>query len=510
MSEQGPNIQAYAQYLTARIKAFASVKTDYVKIKSDTAGQGRLRKLSVDKGLLRETESVQKLIGPLLKCKFLETDVDNEIILTAFRLLVADLLVLFQVANEGVINVLEHYFEMSKPDAERALVIYQNFVEQTDGVIVYMSLARSLESVTRLEIPNLQHAPTSLGNSLEEYIRDPDFEQNRIQYLAQKQNGAGNTASEAPVSSSSRTNAPLKSALKSNTDTNPFGSAQLPPQVATNGNTDLLDFFGSIDQPQQVQQQFSQAPFQQSYTGQIPQLQPQMTTNPYATQQTQVQQQMAMQNPQVTGAYQQNSQQSAQFAAFAPIQNNYPQTQVQNQPQTQYPPSTGSSYNSYSQPQVQSQPTGAGFGSYTPQPTSNANSQFQTSSLQPQATGSNPFRKSMMPVATNVSQFGALSPQQTGGNPFSRGPPPSTGTPLFSTGPTQGTQHYQTYQAPQGHGRMASESMAYTANSQQAPLQVNMTGNMMPQQTGTSNPFRKSMMVNGGAQPQQHQPFGAF
>ena len=38
--------------------------------------------------------------------QFLDNDVDNEISLLAFRLLVMDLLVLFHVVNEGVINVL--------------------------------------------------------------------------------------------------------------------------------------------------------------------------------------------------------------------------------------------------------------------------------------------------------------------------------------------------------------------------------------------------------------------
>jgi hypothetical protein len=38
--------------------------------------------------------------------QFLDDDVDNEITLLAFRLLVSDLLVLFHVVNEGMINLL--------------------------------------------------------------------------------------------------------------------------------------------------------------------------------------------------------------------------------------------------------------------------------------------------------------------------------------------------------------------------------------------------------------------
>lgn len=47
----------------ARARAFSDSKIDYVR-----SGQGRLKRLTVDKGLLRETEVVQKQIKALLKC----------------------------------------------------------------------------------------------------------------------------------------------------------------------------------------------------------------------------------------------------------------------------------------------------------------------------------------------------------------------------------------------------------------------------------------------------------
>jgi hypothetical protein len=60
---QGKNIIAYAEYLVQRAIAYGATKVDYVR-----AGEGRLKKLTVDKGLLRETESVQDQIRALLKC----------------------------------------------------------------------------------------------------------------------------------------------------------------------------------------------------------------------------------------------------------------------------------------------------------------------------------------------------------------------------------------------------------------------------------------------------------
>ena len=60
---QGTNTRCYSDYLIERARAFRTTQTDYVRI-----GAGKLKNLSVDKGLLRETESVQDQIEALVKC----------------------------------------------------------------------------------------------------------------------------------------------------------------------------------------------------------------------------------------------------------------------------------------------------------------------------------------------------------------------------------------------------------------------------------------------------------
>lgn len=60
---QGQNIRRYSEYLIARAQGFAITKVDYVR-----AGTNRMKNLSIDKGLLRETECVQAQIKALVKC----------------------------------------------------------------------------------------------------------------------------------------------------------------------------------------------------------------------------------------------------------------------------------------------------------------------------------------------------------------------------------------------------------------------------------------------------------
>ncbi len=60
---QGRNIRRYANYLTERARAYRETKIDWAR-----SGEGRLERLSVDKGLLRETETVLHQLAALLKC----------------------------------------------------------------------------------------------------------------------------------------------------------------------------------------------------------------------------------------------------------------------------------------------------------------------------------------------------------------------------------------------------------------------------------------------------------
>ncbi len=60
---QGRNIRHYTNYLSERATAFRQTKTDYVR-----GADNRLEKMTVEKGLLRETETVQHQITALLKC----------------------------------------------------------------------------------------------------------------------------------------------------------------------------------------------------------------------------------------------------------------------------------------------------------------------------------------------------------------------------------------------------------------------------------------------------------
>ncbi|KAI9038546.1 ENTH domain protein [Aspergillus affinis] len=492
---QGHNIRRYSDYLIARANAFETTKTDYVR-----SGQGRMRRLTVEKGLLRETEIVQKQIRALLKCDLLTDEVENEITLTAFRLLTLDLLTLYSVMNEGTINVLEHYFEMSRPDSERALDIYKTFAAQTEEVVKFLGVARHFQSATRLEIPKLKHASTDLTRLLEDDLNDPDFDLRRREYLLSKGKPAG---SLPKVAANNTGGVGVRAASNPNPAPAPARPQTADPSLTKRDNpSDLIDFFDSIEQPAQqhlAAHQMQQPPFQQ---------QPQAMQY----QQTGFQQQPQPGGlyPQQTGFQQQQPQPMGygQPGAFGDAFGQTGQNPFGQPPQQPAP-----------QP-LQPMPTGAGFGGYTPQPQTypqsglapNAQSnlspfpQQQPQQLQPQTT--NPFRQSMLVSQTTGSGLSLTQINRQSTNPFARRL--SAVNPQFNAGDMLAQQPQQPQQPPQPQAppapvqqlqpqRTGTNPFARSSSvppQQSQGLQAPAAAPLRPNPTGSTNPFRQSAFVN--------------
>ena len=449
--------------------------------------------------------------------------------------------------NEGTINVLgmslrnegdrilanvgrsEHYFEMSKYDAERALAIYKTFTKQTNLVVEFLSTARQYENATRLEIPKLKHAPTSLTSSLEEYLKDPDFEINRRQYLAQQdaKKGKKSTSNGASDPGDGFSKLSLNKGGASKAFPEPkLASQPAPAKPEAKGPApDLIDFFDSIEQNQQP---MASVPQQQM---------PNYQTGP------QYQQQPAV--PQQTGS-------------SIPQQNLFAQNGQQ--PQHQNGGNFGSA-NPFGQPQAQQAMqqnfNGAGFGVYSQQPFtqqqdlfssaqqsiipqfSHPQQQFNTGepsfghpqrsfttpqSFAPQQTGtSNPFRQSVMPQPTGASNSSyhntppVASPlQHQSTNPFARNisdqptsqmqnspfaPQPPTQGPPFTSPPPQIQQDltFTSQTVPQPQQQSTPNNSATPHRTGTNPFARTTSppaaSPLVPSQTGT-NPFRQSVFVN--------------
>ncbi|KAF8661320.1 hypothetical protein AX16_001417 [Volvariella volvacea WC 439] len=410
------NLQNYAIYLDSRIRAYSELKHDAIRVQSESnrdmrnsisieedrhrinsrstknssaAGVSRsktlmgrkLRSMTVEKGLLRETKVVHRMIDALVECRFYLDDLEDELTITALRMLVKDLLILFQAGNEGIINLLEHYFEMSHHDAEEALAIYRRFCKQTEKVVEYLGVARKLQNLLNVPIPNLKHAPVSLAGSLQEYLDDPNFEQNRIEYktnkeAAERSQKGGSTPKPKDEKASGSTSNGANAKESSSTPSTSSASTEKPKSEA---EKDVIDFFSSIEE---------QTPA--TNLGAIQNMgffAPQGVVNPF------LQRQMATGQPFVQAQPTGFVQPQAPTGAPNPFILNV-------QPAPQQQPQLGTGHRPFSS-YLPAQATG--MFPLQQAPTQQQQSPF----LQPQPTGINPFRPTtVFPQATGMPTFG--------------------------------------------------------------------------------------------------------
>ncbi|KAM3164916.1 ENTH domain-containing protein [Lachancea thermotolerans] len=158
-------LRRYRDYLRTRCVEYANTGKDYVRENNSslTTSAASDPKLS-----LSHVESLEAQISALIKNRYSQYDLGNDLLLTAFRLLVQDLLVLYNSLNEGIITLLESFFELTHQDAERTLKLYKRFVELTESVVKYLKTGKAVG----LKIPVIKHITTKLIRSLEEHLKD--------------------------------------------------------------------------------------------------------------------------------------------------------------------------------------------------------------------------------------------------------------------------------------------------------------------------------------------------
>lgn len=112
---------------------------------------GTLRQMSTEK-LIKTLPTLQNQIDALLDFDVTTNDLNNGVINAAFMLLFRDLIRLFACYNDGIINLLEKYFDMNKKNARDALDLYKKFLIRMDRVADFLKVAE----VKKPKIRNLK------------------------------------------------------------------------------------------------------------------------------------------------------------------------------------------------------------------------------------------------------------------------------------------------------------------------------------------------------------------
>lgn len=105
-------LQRYDEYLKTRCEEYGRLGMDHLRDNYSSLKLGSKNQLSMDEEL-DHVESLEIQINALIRNKYSVSDLENHLLLYAFQLLVQDLLGLYNALNEGVITLLESFFELS-------------------------------------------------------------------------------------------------------------------------------------------------------------------------------------------------------------------------------------------------------------------------------------------------------------------------------------------------------------------------------------------------------------
>ncbi|KAM8899666.1 phosphatidylinositol-binding clathrin assembly protein isoform 13-T13 [Spinachia spinachia] len=145
-------IRRYSRYLNEKAMSYRLVAVDFTKMKRGV--DGVMRSMNSEK-LIKTLPIIQNQLDALLDFQANPNELTNGVINSAFMLLFKDSIRLFAAYNEGVINLLEKYFDMKKNQCKDALDIYKKFLYRMTKLSEFLKVAE---------------APSSLLEALEQHL----------------------------------------------------------------------------------------------------------------------------------------------------------------------------------------------------------------------------------------------------------------------------------------------------------------------------------------------------
>ncbi|XP_059501324.1 clathrin coat assembly protein AP180 isoform X16 [Stegostoma tigrinum] len=177
-------IRRYSRYLNEKAYSYRQMAFDFARVKK--GADGAMRTMAPEK-LLKGMPILQGQLDALLEFDVSPGELSNGVINAAFLLLFKDLIKLFACYNDGIINLLEKYFEMKKGQCKEALEIYKKFLTRMTRVSEFLKVAEQV-GIDKGDIPDLSQAPSSLLEALEQHLNT----------LEGKKNASGSRTSGAP------------------------------------------------------------------------------------------------------------------------------------------------------------------------------------------------------------------------------------------------------------------------------------------------------------------------
>ncbi|XP_076900343.1 putative clathrin assembly protein At5g57200 [Bidens hawaiensis] len=170
-------VRTYGMFLEERLECFRLLKYD-IETECSTrreagisTGYNRIRIMNSDE-LLEQLPAMQQLLYRLIGCQPEGAAYHNYLVQYALGLVLKESFKIYCSINDGVINLVDLFFDMPKHEAVKALNTYKKAGKQAEYLAEFYNYCRHLDFARNFQLPILRQPPASFLVTMEEYVRE--------------------------------------------------------------------------------------------------------------------------------------------------------------------------------------------------------------------------------------------------------------------------------------------------------------------------------------------------
>ncbi|XP_017250352.1 putative clathrin assembly protein At5g35200 isoform X1 [Daucus carota subsp. sativus] len=158
-------VRNYALFIEERLECFRVLKYDV------EAERPRTKDLDTP-DMLDQLPALQQLLFRIVSCQPQGAAVHNFVIKTALSLVASESIRVYNAIKDGLINLVDKFFEMKRHDAQKAFDIYRRAGKQAERLAEFYELCTRLDVGRGERYATVEQPPGSFLQAMEEYVRD--------------------------------------------------------------------------------------------------------------------------------------------------------------------------------------------------------------------------------------------------------------------------------------------------------------------------------------------------